>query len=142
MEFTVSEEVLHSRTIACGSAPADARCIGIASGSHVLSQVRCECPHEFWDDLMGCFVEHMGKHARCGCNPKRDHTMKNTAPQRSSGLKEFLANRRFRNELLRIPIWQKEQWSKLLSKIDGFCRESSRREGKHDTEEVSSTHQD
>ena len=29
-----------------------------------------------------------------------------------------------------------------MKKIDGFYRESNRREGKHDTEEVSSTHQD
>ena len=37
----------------------------------------------FWDDVMGCFVEYMGKHARCHCNPKRDRIMKSTAQQRS-----------------------------------------------------------
>jgi hypothetical protein len=92
--------------------------------------------------MISAFVTYMGNHARIGCNPDAERLKQGSAAQYCSSVKSFFVNK-FRNEPV-IPVLQdKEQWSKLMTKLCGKYHEANQAAGKPAVEgNESSTRED
>lgn len=84
----------------------------------------------------------MGNHARNGCDPEAGRFKQGTASQYCSSVRGYF-NNKFRDEDPITVLHDDKQWSKLMTKLRGKCREANRASGKPTVEgNESSTRED
>jgi hypothetical protein len=82
-----------------------------------------------WDTMIGCFFSYLAKHARCGCDPKKERVSYNTATGYASSIKAYFVNR-FRAHAVDIPVFRSDRWKHLRVRLLSNYEEEHRATGK------------
>ena len=84
-----------------------------------------------WDDIIGCFMNYLGKDAMCHGEAERGRISFASATGYASSIKGYYKNRKeIRTQQKTIPVFRSDQWRSLRGKLLKMFQEESRKSGK------------